>query len=130
MEEILQDPEELLREREKPPAKPVKKFVLPVPSRQSGRQRSSERVAVAGKDGEDGESGVTESPPITKLVSENPLREPWIFVQGEDHTKDHYRPITDKEWTRYRLTTDTNHARKARPCTRRDRQRQAERLQR
>ena len=39
MEEILQDParfEELLREREKPPAKPVKKFVSPVPSRQSG----------------------------------------------------------------------------------------------
>ena len=87
MEEILQDParfEELLREREKPPAKPVKKFVSPVPSRQSGRRRESERVAVAGKDGE---SGVTESPPITKLVSENPLREPWIFVQDEDHTK-------------------------------------------
>ena len=72
MEEILQDParfEELLRERKKPPAKPVKKFVLPV--WQSGHLRSSERVAVAGKDGE---SGVTESPPIT-LVSENPLRD-------------------------------------------------------
>ena len=99
MEEILQDPEELLREREKPPAKPVKKFVSPVPYRQSGRLRSSERVAVAGKDGE---RGVTESPPITKLVSKNPLREPWIFVQGKDHTKDHYRPLTDKEWIKWR----------------------------
>jgi len=92
MEEILQDParfEELLREREKPPVKPEKKFVLPVPSKQSGRLRTSERVDVAVRSGE---SGVTESSPITKLVSENPLREPWIFVQGEDHTKDHNRP--------------------------------------
>jgi hypothetical protein len=43
MEEILQDPakfEALLRQREKPPTKPVRKFVSPVPSRQSGRQRS------------------------------------------------------------------------------------------
>ena len=55
--------------------------------------RLSERVDVADRSGE---SGVTESP-ITKLVSENPLREPWTFVQGEDHTKDHYLPLTDKE---------------------------------
>jgi hypothetical protein len=56
-----------------------------------------DRVAVAGKDGE---SGVTESP-ITKLVPENPLREPWIFVQGKDHTNDHYRPLMDKEWIKW-----------------------------
>jgi len=116
MEEILQDParfEELLREREKPPAKPVKKFVSPVPSRQSGRRRESERVAVAGKDGE---SGVTESPPITKLVSENPLREPWIFVQGEDHTKDHYRPLTDKEWIKWRNEDPVSFDDRYEPC--------------
>ena len=35
MEEILQDPtkfEELLKEREQPPVKPVKKFASPLPS--------------------------------------------------------------------------------------------------
>ena len=42
------------------------------------------------------------SPPIARLVSENPLREPWIFVEGEDPTKDHYRHLTDKEWVKWR----------------------------
>jgi len=70
MEEILQDPakfEELLREREKPPVKAIKIFVSPVPSRQSGRLRTSKRVDAAST----GERGMTESPPITKLLSEN-----------------------------------------------------------
>jgi hypothetical protein len=115
MEEILQDParfEELLREREKPPAKPVKKFVSPVPSRQcaptvkrAGGCRRKER----------GER-VTESPPITKLVSENPLREPWIIVQGEDHTKDHYRPLTDKEWIKWRNEDPVSFDDRYEPC--------------
>jgi len=48
MEEILEDParfKEQLSEREKPPVKPVKNFVSPVPSRQSGCQRTSERMS-------------------------------------------------------------------------------------
>jgi hypothetical protein len=49
------------------------------------RLQTSERVDIA--DGPvDSRSKV--SPPIARLVSENPLREPWIFVEGEDHTKD------------------------------------------
>ena len=41
-------------------------------------------------------------------MSENPLREPRIFVQGEDHTKDHYRPLTDKEWIKWRNEDPTS----------------------
>ena len=63
------------------------------------RLQTSERVDIA--DGPvDSRSKV--SPPIARLVSENPLREPWIFVEGEDHTKDHYHPLTDKEWVKWR----------------------------
>ena len=103
MEEILQDPakfEELLKEREQSPRpKPVKKFASPLPSRQSMRPKTSERVDIA--DGPvDSRSKV--SPPTARLVSENPLRELWIFVQGEDHTKDHYRQLTDKKWIKWR----------------------------
>ena len=103
MEEILQDPakfEELLKEREQPPRpKPVKKFASPLPSRQSMRLQTSERADIA--DGP-GDSRSKVSPPIARVVSENPLREPWIFVEGEDPTKDHYRQLTDKEWVKWR----------------------------
>ena len=50
MEEILQDPkfEELLKEREQPSRPmPVKKFVSPLPSRQSMRLQTSERADIA-----------------------------------------------------------------------------------
>jgi len=77
MKEILQDPaklEELIKEREKLPTKAVKKFVSPVSSRQSERLRNRERV-----DQMDyaGESGFTSS---LADISENHIREPWIFV--------------------------------------------------
>ena len=55
MEGILQDPEkfeELLKEREKPPFKANKKFALPIPSRQSVRLWTSERVDVTDGTGE------------------------------------------------------------------------------
>jgi len=102
MEEILQDPvkyEELLKEREKPPVNAVKKFVSPVPSRRSESLRSSERVDIAD---DVGESRLTESPSKARLVSENMLQEPRIFVHGADQTKDHYRKLTDKDWIKWR----------------------------
>ena len=58
------------------------------------RLQTSERADIA--DGP-GDSRSKVSPPIARLVSENPLREPWIFVEGEDPTKDHYRQLTDKD---------------------------------
>jgi len=73
--------------------KAAKKFASPIPLRQSVRLRTSEWVDVIDRTGE---SRSKESPPMAKLVSENPPRDPWIFVQGEDHTKDHYRWLTDK----------------------------------
>ena len=120
MEEILQDLakfEELLKEREQPPRpKPVKKFASPLPSRQSMRLLTSERVDIA--DGPvDSRSKV--SPPIARLVSENPLREPWIFVEGEDHTKDTTVRSPKRNGssggtkTRNPSTTVTNFARRA-----------------
>ena len=63
------------------------------------RLQTSERADIA--DGP-GDSRSKVSPPIARLVSENPLREPWIFVEGEDPTKDHYRKLTDKEWVKWR----------------------------
>ena len=63
MEENLQDPakfEELLKEREHPPVKPVRKFASPLPSRQSVRLRMSERVDIADRSGD---SGSKVSPP-------------------------------------------------------------------
>jgi len=102
MEEILQDPakfEELLKEREQPAVKVVKKLASPVPLRQRIRRRHNEEEEEAA---DDGVGAGTESPPMATLVSENPLREPWIFVQGSDSTKDHYRPLTDKEWIKWR----------------------------
>ena len=77
----------------------VKKFASPLPSRQSMRLQTSERADIA--DGP-GDSRSKVSPPIARLVSENPLRKPWIFVEGEDPTKDHYHQLTDKEWVKWR----------------------------
>ena len=101
MEEILQDPakfEELLKEREQPAVKVVKKLASPVPLRHRIRRHNEEEEEAA----DDGVGAGAESPPMATLVSENPLREPWIFVQGSDSTKDHYRPLTDKEWIKWR----------------------------
>ena len=64
MEEILQDPakfEELLKEREKPPVKPVKKFASPLPSRQCVRLRTSERMDIADRSGDSGLKVTTHS---------------------------------------------------------------------
>jgi len=74
--------------------KVVKKFVSPIPSKQSKCLRTSELEDDAA---DAGESALTESPPMAKLVSENTLREPWIFIQGADPTKDYYRLLTDKD---------------------------------
>ena len=53
MEEILQNLEELLKEQEQPPRpKPVKKFNSPLPSRQSMRLQTSERVDIADGSGD------------------------------------------------------------------------------
>ena len=100
MEEILEDPakfEELLKEREKPAVMVVKKLASPVPLRQRIRLRHNDEEEEAV---DDGVGAGTESPPMETL---DPwLREPWIFVQGSDSTKDHYRPLTDKEWIKWR----------------------------
>ena len=100
MEEILQDPakfEELLKEREQPLVKPVKTFASPLPSRQSVCLRTSERVDIADRSGD---SGSKVSPPIARLVSENPLRETWIFVQGEATPRT--TTVTNNEWVKWR----------------------------
>jgi len=123
MEEILQDPaksEKQLKEREQPPRpKPVKKFASPLPSRQSVRLQTSKRVEIA--DGS-GDSRPKVSPPIARLVSENPLREPWIFVQGEDHTRTTTVSSPTRNAssggtsTRNLSTNDAKFARRARRC--------------
>ena len=103
MEEILQDParfEELLREREKPLVKPVNKFVSPIPSRQSGRLRTSERVAVAGKDGE---SGVTEShQPLQSWCLKTRCGSHGSLSKAKTTPSVVFRPLTDKEWIKRR----------------------------
>ena len=68
MEEILQDPakfEELLKEREQPAVKVVKKLASLVPLRQRIRRRHNEEEEEAA---DDGVSAVTESPPMATLV--------------------------------------------------------------
>jgi hypothetical protein len=135
IDEILQDPEkfeELLKEREQPPRpKPVKKFASLLPSRQSMRLQTSERVDIA--DGPvDSRSKV--SPPIARLVSENPLREPWIFVEGEGPprtTASSLKRNGSSGGTKIRnhSTTVMNFSRRAQQCIRKGHLLQAAKLQ-